>query len=50
MRARRIPFGLGLAFNRTRFDVDVDSRGDVSIDYVLEDPSVFITFLVPGLK
>jgi hypothetical protein len=44
-------FGLGVAFNRTRFDVVVErSRGDVSIDYVLEGPSVFITFLVPGLK
>ncbi len=44
-------FGLGVAFNRTRIDVDIErSRGDVSIDYVLEGPSVFITFLVPGLK
>ena len=44
-------FGLGLAFNRTRIDVDVErNRGDVSIDYLLEGPSVFVTFLVPGLK
>ncbi len=44
-------FGFGVAFNRTRIDVDVErDRGDVSLDYVLEGPSAFITILVPGLK
>ncbi len=33
------------------FLVDIErDRGDVSIDYVLEGPSAFVTILVPGLK
>jgi hypothetical protein len=44
-------FGFGVAFNRTRIDVDVErDRGNVSIDYVLEGPSAFVTFLIPGMK
>jgi hypothetical protein len=44
-------FGFGVAFSRTRIDVDVErNRGDYNIDYILEGPSVFVTFLVPGLK
>jgi hypothetical protein len=43
--------GFGAAWNRTRIDVHVErSRGDVSLDYVFEGPSVFVSFLVPGLR
>jgi hypothetical protein len=44
-------FGFGAAWNRTRIDVDVErSRGDVSLDFIFEGPSVFVSFLVPGLR
>jgi hypothetical protein len=44
-------FGFGVAYNRTRIDVDIElDGGTVSLDYSLEGPSVFVTFLVGGLK
>ena len=44
-------FGFGVAYNRTRIDVDIELDGGiVSLDYSLEGPSVFVTFLVGGLK
>ena len=42
-------FGFGLALNRTRIDFE-RNNGDVSLDYLLEGPSVFITFAIPGLQ
>ena len=44
-------FGFGVAYNRTRLDIVVQrSRGNISLDYRFEGPSVFISFLVPGLR
>lgn len=44
-------FGFGLALNRTRIDVDIErNNGTVSLDYLLDGPSVFVTFAIPGLK
>lgn len=44
-------FGFGAAWNRTRIDVKIaEPDGDIYLDYLFEGPSVFISFVVPGLK
>lgn len=44
-------FGFGAAWNRTRIDLKIaESDGDIYLDYLFEGPSVFVSFLVPGLK
>ena len=42
-------FRIGLALNRTRIDFE-RNNGDVSLDYLLEGPSVFTAFAIPGLQ
>ena len=42
-------FGFGVALNRTRIDVDLERGNDtIRLNYVLDGPSVFITFAIPG--
>jgi hypothetical protein len=44
-------FGFGAAWNRTRIDIKIaEPDGDIYLDYLFEGPSVFISFLVPGMK
>jgi hypothetical protein len=44
-------FGFGAGYTRTRFDIEIErDGGTATIDYLLEGPTVFISFLVPGLK
>ena len=44
-------FGFGVALNRTRIDVDLERGNDtIRLNYVLDGPSVFITFAIPGSK
>ena len=44
-------FGVGVGFNRTRVNIGIEQdRGDIRVDYLFEGPSVFITFLVGGLR
>lgn len=41
-------FGFGVALNRTRIDVDLERGNDtIRLNYVLDGPSVFITFAIP---
>jgi hypothetical protein len=44
-------FGFGVALNRTRIDVDLKRDNDtIRLNYVLDGPSVFITFAIPGSR
>ena len=44
-------FGFGVALNRTRIDVDLERGNDtIRLNYVLDGPSVFITFAIPGSR
>jgi hypothetical protein len=44
-------FGFGAAWNRTRIDLKIaEPDGDIYLDYLFEGPSVFVSFLVPGMK
>jgi hypothetical protein len=44
-------FGFGAAWNRTRIDIKIaEPDGDIFLDYLFDGPSVFISFVVPGLK
>jgi hypothetical protein len=44
-------FGFGVALNRTRIDVDLERGNDtIRLNYVLDGPSVFVTFAIPGAR
>lgn len=44
-------FGFGAAWNRTRIDLKIaEPDGDIYLDYLFEGPSVFVSFLVPGMR
>lgn len=44
-------FGFGAAYSRTRIDVDIERpRGTVNLDYLIEGPSIFVSFAIPGLQ
>jgi hypothetical protein len=40
-----------VALNRTRIDVDLERGNDtIRLNYVLDGPSVFVTFAIPGAR